>query len=164
MEGGIFLLLGSNLGDRFQNLSEARKRIGSVVQASPIYVTAAWGNTNQPDFLNQVIEISSTLNPEELLRNILDIEIAMGRKREEKWGARIVDIDILFYGDVIIKTPDLTIPHPEMQNRRFVLVPLLDITNKVHPVLKKTIGQLMEECKDPLEVKRLQPPHSEQSS
>jgi 2-amino-4-hydroxy-6-hydroxymethyldihydropteridine diphosphokinase len=164
MEGGIFLLLGSNLGDRLRNLSEARNKIGSVVKSSPVYTTAAWGNTSQPDFLNQVVEINSRLFPEELLRSILDIEAAMGRKREEKWGSRIIDIDILFYQDIILKTPDLVIPHPEMQNRRFVLVPLHDVTNKVHPVLNKTVGQLLKECKDTLEVKRLPPLRSEQSS
>src|SRR6185436_6651877 len=107
MEGGIFLLLGSNLGDRLRNLSEARTKIGALVRSSSIYVTAAWGNTNQPDFLNQVIEIHTSLLPEDLLRSILDIEKAMGRKREEKWGSRTIDIDILLYKDIVLKTPDL---------------------------------------------------------
>lgn len=158
MSGGIYLLLGSNLGDRSQNLSRARNRIGSVIASSSIYVTSAWGKTEQPDFYNQVIEVDSKLGPEDLLKNILSIEETMGRIRSEKWGPRIIDIDILFYRDVIIKSEQLTIPHPEIQNRKFTLIPLNELApSMMHPVLKKTIQQLNTECSDPLEVKRLQP-------
>jgi len=157
MDGDILLLLGSNLGNRLSNLKEARRQLGTVVASSSIYETAAWGNPNQGSFLNQVVEIDTDLSPEDLLKKIKDIEITMGRHRIEKWGPRIIDIDILFYNDTSINTPDLIIPHPEIQNRRFTLVPLLELTNMVHPVLKKTIGQLLEECKDPLPVTRL--PH-----
>jgi 2-amino-4-hydroxy-6-hydroxymethyldihydropteridine diphosphokinase len=156
MDGGIFLLLGSNMGDRFHHLDEARKLLRTVRATSSVYVTAAWGKTDQREFYNQVVEVDSKLTPEELLENIQAIEIAMGRERIEKWGPRIIDIDILLYKDKVVNTERLTIPHPEMQNRRFTLVPLLELTDMVHPVLKKTIGQLLQECKDPLPVTRLQ--------
>lgn len=156
MDGGIFLLLGSNMGDRFHHLDEARKRMGGIVATSSIYVTAAWGNEKQPDFYNQVIEIDTSLTPAALLEKALSVEIELGRIRSEKWGPRVIDIDILLYKDEIIEQPNLVIPHPGIQNRRFTLVPLLELTNKVHPVLKKTISELLDECKDPLPVTRLQ--------
>lgn len=153
--GGIYLLLGTNMGDRMANLEEAKNRIGNVLQSSSVYSTAAWGVEEQPEFYNQVIEIESELDPEELLKKILDIEIEMGRKRIVKWGPRLIDIDILFYRDVILKSNDLIVPHPEIQNRRFTLVPLEEIYKGVHPVLKKTMRELLDDCKDTLEVKRL---------
>ncbi|HEX8061510.1 MAG TPA: 2-amino-4-hydroxy-6-hydroxymethyldihydropteridine diphosphokinase [Cyclobacteriaceae bacterium] len=156
MDGGIFLLLGSNMGDRLANLEEAKTQLGGVVRSSSVYVTAAWGNTAQPEFYNQVVEVHSKFSPGELLKRNQQIEIAMGRKRDVKWGPRIIDIDILFYNDDIINTQTLTIPHPEIRNRRFTLVPLLELTNKVHPVLGKTISELLGECNDPLPVTRLQ--------
>ncbi|MEI9918285.1 MAG: 2-amino-4-hydroxy-6-hydroxymethyldihydropteridine diphosphokinase [Bacteroidota bacterium] len=156
MEGGIYLLLGSNLGDRLDHLKEARERLGGVVKSSHVYATAAWGNTEQPEFYNQVIEIKTDLLPGELLEKILRAEKEIGRIRAEKWGPRIIDIDILFYRDLIVKKPDLVIPHPEIQNRRFTLAPLAELTNLTHPVLRKTISQLLEECNDPLQVRRLQ--------
>jgi len=154
MEGGIFLLLGSNLGDKLSNLEEAKNRIGSVIRSSSVYATGAWGKTEQPEFLNQVIEIKSHLSPQELLQKILDIEIAMGRVRIEKWGSRSIDIDILFYKNQVIDEANLKVPHPEIRNRRFTLEPL----NELAPDLiiqDKTVHQLLEECKDPLPVKRL---------
>jgi len=157
MEGGIFLLLGTNLGDRLSNLEEAITRIGSVTRRSSVYETGAWGKTEQPEFLNQVIEIKSDLDPRELLLKILDIEIAMGRVRVEKWGTRLIDIDILFYRNEIIDEAELKIPHPQIQNRRFTLEPLNELAPDLeHPILKKTIRQLLDECNDPLPVKRLQ--------
>jgi len=164
MEGGIYLLLGSNLGDRLRNLSDAAGRIGSVLKRSSVYKTAAWGNTQQPDFFNQAIEVKSELSPHRLLESLQRIEKDMGRLRIEKWGPRIIDIDILFYKDTIVTSGDLTITHPELQNRRFALEPLAEITNVIHPVLKKTVSQLLRECKDTLAVTRLQPPQPEQSS
>lgn len=152
----MFLLLGSNLGDRLHNLEEAKRQLGKIVASSSVYETAAWGNINQGSFLNQVVEIESNQAPEDILKRIQDIEISMGRERLEKWGPRIIDIDILLDDDVVVNTPHLTIPHPEIQNRRFTLIPLFELTNMVHPVLKKTISQLLEECKDPLPVTRLQ--------
>jgi len=158
MPGGIFLLLGSNLGDRQENIAEAQRRIGLLgrLRTSPSYMTGAWGNKLQPDFINKVIEIETKLPPEELLKNILAIETAMGRVRTEKWGPRVIDIDILFYDSQIVNTPDLTIPHPQIQFRKFALEPLNDIAGTfIHPVLKKTIEELLRECTDPLEVTRL---------
>jgi 2-amino-4-hydroxy-6-hydroxymethyldihydropteridine diphosphokinase len=155
MESGIFLLLGTNVGDRFENLSEARKRLGNVLRSSSVYATAAWGNTRQPEFYNQVIEIESDLSPADLLKRIWDIEKEMGRIRDEKWGPRVIDIDILFYNDQVIKTDLLTVPHPEIQNRKFTLVPLSELTDMIHPLLKKNISKLLEECNDTLEVRRL---------
>jgi 2-amino-4-hydroxy-6-hydroxymethyldihydropteridine diphosphokinase len=153
----MFLLLGSNLGDRLANLDEAKRQLGNVVASSSVYETAAWGNTNQGSFLNQVVQIDSKLSPENLLKRIQDIETSMGRKRLEKWGPRLIDIDILFYGNQIINSDNLIVPHPEIQNRRFALTPLAEIAPSfLHPVLKKTISTLLKECKDPLPVTRLQ--------
>src|ERR1043165_899755 len=117
MDGGIFLLLGSNLGDRLMNLEEASTQVGGVIASSSVYVTAAWGNENQEDFLNQAIEIDSPLSPYELLTRVQDIELGMGRKRVEKWGPRLIDIDILFYRDDVIKASNLIVPHPGIQDR-----------------------------------------------
>jgi 2-amino-4-hydroxy-6-hydroxymethyldihydropteridine diphosphokinase len=156
MEGGIFLLLGSNLGDRLSHLVEARTRIGSVIRGSSVYATGAWGNTEQPEFLNQVLEVSTEEKAGVLLKRILGIETAMGRKRLEKWGTRSIDIDILLYRDEVVNEADLKIPHPEIQNRRFTLEPLCELA----PDLKingKTVLQLLKDCKDPLPVKRLPP-------
>lgn len=174
MPGGIFLLLGSNLGDRQKHLSDAIARIdsfASVLRKSSIYITGAWGNTNQPDFLNQVIEVDTALSPEHLLQDILKVEAIMGRNRIEKWGARTIDIDILFFRDNIVSAEDLeghvglTIPHPQIQNRKFTLVPLRELAPEfVHPLFKKSIARLDDECTDNLKVTRLQPPHSEQPS
>lgn len=157
MDGGIYLLLGSNMDNRLSNLEEAKTQLGGVIASSSIYITAAWGNEKQPDFYNQVIKIDSKLSPQALLEDILKVEKNIGRVRLEKWGPRIIDIDILFYKADIINTSTLTIPHPEIQNRRFALTPLAELApSLVHPVLKKTVVQLLEECKDPLPVTRLQ--------
>ncbi|HMJ67260.1 MAG TPA: 2-amino-4-hydroxy-6-hydroxymethyldihydropteridine diphosphokinase [Cyclobacteriaceae bacterium] len=168
MRGGIFLLLGSNLGDRLQHLSTAASHINTfatVLRKSSVYVTGAWGNNNQPDFLNQVIEVDTGLSPEALLQNTLGAEIKMGRNRIEKWGPRTIDIDILFFGESIVTLDNLQIPHPQIQNRKFTLVPLRELApDLVHPVLKKSIARLDDECTDSLEVTRLPPQHSEQSS
>ena len=153
------LLIGGNLGDRKQNLLSAISLInelcGTLTSSSSIYETEAWGKTDQPSFLNQALEISTSLNARQLLRKILKIEKEMGRVRKEKLGPRIIDIDILFFEDEIHDLRFLKIPHPEMQNRRFVLVPLSEINSTLqHPVLKKTIAELLEECPDNLEVKK----------
>ncbi|HRI80701.1 MAG TPA: 2-amino-4-hydroxy-6-hydroxymethyldihydropteridine diphosphokinase [Cyclobacteriaceae bacterium] len=152
-----FLLLGSNLGDRPDFLEKGRtlikKRIGKVVAISSIYQTAAWGNTKQAAFLNQVIGVETKLLPEALLKAAQEIELLQGRTQTEKWGPRTLDIDILFYGDQVIKTPDLIIPHPEIANRRFTLEPLMEVEpDLVHPVLSKSIRKLLATCKDELPV------------
>ncbi len=158
MNKNIFLLLGSNLGDRQRNLLLAKRSIealaGKIIMQSSIYETEAWGKTDQEAFLNQVIEIDSQYTPQVLLSLLLRIEIDLGRERKEKWGPRIIDLDILFCGDEIISTTDLTLPHPAIAERRFTLIPLVEIApNFIHPKLKKSCRQLLEECQDLLEVK-----------
>ena len=154
----IFLLTGSNLGNRLEFLqtakTELRKRVGNLIQESSIYETAAWGKTDQADFLNQVLELETELKPEEILEINQEIEKAAGRNRKEKWGARELDIDILFYEDLVLETPELTIPHPQLHNRRFTLMPLAEIASEfMHPVFRKTVAELLKNCPDKLEAK-----------
>ena len=152
----IIILLGSNLGDRLANLKQAIAAIASfstILQHSNIYQTAAWGNTDQADFLNQAIEIQTNHSAENLMHALLAIETQMGRVRLQKWEPRIIDLDIIFYESAIHSSDFIQIPHPEMQNRAFVLKPLLDlIPNFEHPILKQNITQLWEKCPDQLEV------------
>ena len=156
----IFLLLGSNLGDRRSFLTQAIEHIEAdiapVIKASSVFETQSWGKTDAPDYLNQVLMLQTLLPARVLLQKILAIEIVLGRKREEKWGSRTIDIDILFYGDTIINEPDLQVPHPELHKRRFTLEPLAEIgADFVHPVLHKTIVQLKNELHDSLVVKKV---------
>jgi 2-amino-4-hydroxy-6-hydroxymethyldihydropteridine diphosphokinase len=160
MNNGIFLLLGSNQGDPLQNLRKAAREIderaGKIIRRSSCYKTAAWGISEQPEFYNQVLEIASVRRPELLLEELLLIEQEMGRVRVQKWGPRMIDIDILFYGSEIVDTPDLKIPHPGIPDRRFTLVPLGEIApDWQHPVMKKSIAELLEVCEDKLPVERL---------
>lgn len=153
-----FLLLGSNMGDRQVMLQAARVRLeilaGPIAATSKVYETAAWGKTDQPGYLNQVIALDTALEPRVLLSTILAIEQSLGRVRKEKWEPRPIDIDILLYGESVINEPDLVVPHPAMPERRFALTPLAEIAGElVHPVLKMSINQLLSECSDPLEVK-----------
>ena len=155
-----YLMIGGNLGDRKENLQQAiiliRKSCGPLIKISSLYETAAWGLVDQPSFLNQALEISTSLSAIELLSSILSIEKDMGRTRTEKLGPRLIDIDILFFNDEVHDLPHLKIPHPELQNRRFVLTPLAEIAAQLqHPVLKKNIAQLLEECPDNLEVNKV---------
>lgn len=157
MNRGIFLLLGSNQRNPVDRLAEAAERIekeaGKIVARSSVYRTAAWGIEAQPDFFNQVVEIESLLGPDDLMKKLLAIERAMGRVRVEKWGPRIIDIDILFYGEQVISTDSLSVPHPGIPDRKFTLLPLSQIApGLLHPVLKKTIVTLLCECRDPLSV------------
>ena len=155
-------MTGGNVGNRLVNLQHARDKIqeyaGEVLKESDIYETAAWGFLEQPSFLNQVLLISTHFKAEELLEKLLMVELELGRKRIQKMGPRTIDIDILFYNNEIISSPNLTIPHPQIANRRFVLTPLNEIASDfVHPIFKKTVGQLLAVCADGLEVLKYQP-------
>lgn len=155
----VYLLLGSNLSDPNQQLQIAAKyieeSIGKIEKQSSLYQTEAWGNTLQPDFLNQVLILKTNLTAEEILDRIFEIEMKMGRIRTQKNGPRIIDIDILFYNNDIVRAKHLSIPHLTLQERRFVLVPLDEISpHLIHPVLNKTIHTLLSECPDMLDVKK----------
>lgn len=156
----VFILLGSNLGDRLSYLNTAalliEKEAGKILKTSSVYRTESWGKTDLPEYLNQVLQIDSELPPQELLRQLQDMEIRLERKREEKWGSRTIDIDILFYGEEQINEPNLIVPHPLLQERRFVLEPLMEIAPSLeHPVFGKTIVQLYTELKDTLIVEKI---------
>lgn len=153
------LLIGGNLGDRSRNLQKAVELIaataGEILKISALYQTAPWGAVEQPDYLNQAIELRTSLDALTLLHTLLEIERKIGRIRQEKWGSRVIDIDLIFYGDSIISLPDLKVPHPQMQFRQFVLVPLLEIIpGYMHPALHKTVRELAAICPDELPVKR----------
>ncbi len=155
----IYLLLGSNLGDRLDYLRRGRslieREIGKINELSAIYQTASWGNTDLADFLNQAVCVETELPPDDLLLTIHAIEKSLGRERIQKWGARTLDIDILFYDDLVISQPDLTIPHPLLQERRFVLTPLAEIAPGMrHPVLKTSVEELLAALQDELYVER----------
>lgn len=148
-----FLLLGANLGDRVQTLQRAAdliaERVGPVVRLSELYETAPWGITDQPAYLNQVLVVETNLEPEAVLTRTQAIEQELGRVRLERWGARVIDIDILYYDQLVLQTESLTIPHPYLHQRRFTLVPLAEIApNFVHPVFQKTTMELLIECTD----------------
>lgn len=154
-----FLLIGGNMGDRENLLHLARTGIGEAcghaVRISSIYETAAWGLEAQAAFLNQVLEIETGLSAAELLQKILSLEESLGRKRDVKYGPRLIDIDILFFNDDVIHSEGLCVPHPQLQNRRFVLVPLAEVApQKMHPVLQKTVSRLLKECPDDLAVQK----------
>ena len=155
-----YLSLGSNLGNSRNYIAaaiaEIEAKLGSIGKISSLYQTASWGKHDQPDFLNQVIELKTMLEPQDLLSGILNIEADMGRKRLEKWGSRIIDIDILLYANLIIETPELSIPHPYLVFRRFCLMPLCEIAPEfIHPRLGKNIQELLFELSDDLFVKKL---------
>jgi 2-amino-4-hydroxy-6-hydroxymethyldihydropteridine diphosphokinase len=155
-----YLLIGGNMGSRKQNLAEARALIdvycGHITLASSIYETAAWGVTDQPAFLNQALEIETELNAKQLIRRILKTEKKMGRIRLEKMGPRIIDIDILFFNQSVYNYPFLHLPHPQLHNRRFALLPMAEIApGLLHPVFEKSILQLLDECPDTLAVNKL---------
>ncbi len=154
------LLLGTNLGDKRKNLQAALQQIGAragkIVQVSSIYETAPWGKSSEHSYYNQAVEIETKLPPVTLLRTLLDIELLLGRTRQEKWGDRILDIDILLYDQEVVQTEHLKIPHPEIANRRFVLVPLAEIApERVHPVLKLSVDRLLKQCPDLGKVEKL---------
>lgn len=150
-----YLLIGGNMGDRLANLENARaaiqEQVGNILSNSSIYETAAWGMENQAAFLNQALLIDTPFEAIELLENLLKIEKAMGRIRNQPLGPRTIDLDIIFFNDQILDTENLTIPHPHMQKRNFVLTPLNEIApDYIHPIFKKSINQLLIDCADKL--------------
>jgi 2-amino-4-hydroxy-6-hydroxymethyldihydropteridine diphosphokinase len=142
----VFLGLGSNLGDRAKNIRRAVRLVGSigrtrVVSVSSLYETEPVGYADQPDFINAAVEIETVLTPRELLCEIKGIERSMGRKKTFRFGPRVIDIDILLFGNLTVDEPDLVIPHPRMLERRFVLMPLVEIAPQaIHPVSGETIA------------------------
>lgn len=157
-----WLSLGSNIGDSRRQLGTAVQLLGTagehtqVTRVSPVYSTKAWGKTDQPDFLNMAAELKTALAAPELMQLLLATEHKMGRERTEKWGPRTIDIDLLFYSDECIHLPHLHVPHPMLHERMFVLAPLNDLSPElVHPVLKKTVAELLRDCPDKTEIRRL---------
>lgn len=151
---GIYVLLGSNLGDREKNLRKALHLLESEIQIealSSVYETEPWGVVEQPWFLNVVLKIKTRKKPIDLLQTCLAVEKTMGRQRNQKWGERLIDIDILYFRDIIMDSLKLKIPHPEIQNRKFTLLPLTEIAgHEKHPSSGLTQLQLLEKCKDTL--------------
>jgi len=142
----VFLSLGSNIGDREEHIRKAFTHLANICKVrrtSHLYLTEPVGNTEQDWFLNCVVEVETDVDPKKLLSSIKSIERKLGRKKTVKNGPRIIDIDILFYGDCVVNTKNLVIPHPLLQERLFVLQPMMDLNpGFVHPVLKKTIQEL----------------------
>jgi len=157
----VYLLLGGNMGDKRQIFNEATKllneRVGPITGQSHIYETEPWGFESDDLFWNQVLELSVTISAPEVLKQNQQIEQELGRTRKSaQYDSRIIDIDILFYGDQIVESPHLVIPHPRIRERKFVLVPLNEIAPEMnHPVFHKSIGQLLKECEDKLRVEKV---------
>ncbi|GEM67280.1 2-amino-4-hydroxy-6-hydroxymethyldihydropteridine diphosphokinase [Sphingobacterium mizutaii NBRC 14946 = DSM 11724] len=156
----VYLLLGANIGNPNKQLEDAKveieDRIGEITLQSKIYESEAWGVENQPVFLNQVILLETELSANKVLNEILKIEILLGRIRGQRWGSRIIDIDILYYNEDIIHTQDLQVPHPYIQERNFTLIPLVEIAEDyLHPIFKKSNKELLEESTDQLKVKTI---------
>ena len=156
-----YIGIGSNLGTPGKNCIEAIEKISStkdikIISRSSFYQTEPIGEVQQDWFVNSAIKIKTNLSPTHLLSALLNIESAMGRTREEKWGPRLIDLDLLFYGNLILEKKGLTLPHPEIQKRKFVLIPMSEIAESlVHPTLKKTIKTLLQESSDGTVVKKL---------
>lgn len=153
----VYLLTGGNLGNRYKNLMFALEsialRVGKITRKSNIYETSAWGVTQQPAFLNQVIEVDTKLEPLEILMQSQIIELEAGRVRHQKWYARTLDIDLLFVGNQIINSRQLIVPHPHLHKRNFTLIPLAElIPDFQHPILKKSVSDLLHYSDDMLEV------------
>lgn len=157
----IYLGLGSNIGDKIKYINSAVEAISKlkdtkVIRSSSIYKTEPWGIKSQDEFLNSVLEIESGLNPEELLFELKRIENVLGRKNRVKWHKREIDIDVLFYNNVVLKNDNINIPHPEIQNRKFVLIPLCELNpGFIHPVLNETMECLLSNSKDNLKVLKI---------
>jgi len=145
-----YIAIGSNLNKREENCEKAidllTKNNIKVLKRSSMIETEPWGIKEQPKFINMAVEIETGKTPHELLTVLKNIEITLGRKKDIRWGPRVIDLDILLYNDLILKTPELEIPHPGIQERDFVLKPLSEIApNKIHPVLKKSVKELLED-------------------
>jgi 2-amino-4-hydroxy-6-hydroxymethyldihydropteridine diphosphokinase len=155
-----YLLIGGNEGDRVGYLQIARDQIqshcGKIIGSSHLYETAPWGKTDQAFFLNQAIQLQTSLNAFELMECLLQVERRIGRIRGLKYGPRMIDIDILLFNSEIIQEQNLIVPHPQLQNRKFALEPLCEIAPLlIHPILKQTITDLLISCEDTLDVKKL---------
>ncbi|MEE8575383.1 MAG: 2-amino-4-hydroxy-6-hydroxymethyldihydropteridine diphosphokinase [Thermodesulfobacteriota bacterium] len=161
MEVRIFIVVGSNMGDKSANCLTSLELIDSdipdteVVKKSALYSSPPWGKTDQDDFVNVAAELRSELSPTGLLKALKKIEVDMGRVDSERWGPRLIDIDIVFYGDAVIDVPALTVPHPGTQERAFTLAPLLELApGFTHPVLGRTIAELLDAV-DSSKIKKL---------
>jgi len=155
-----YLLIGSNMGNTAENLQNAIHQIetncGFIYKKSTLYKTAAWGNVEQPEFLNQALVLKTDMSAKKLMKQLLHIERLMGRERTTKMGPRIIDLDIILMDETVVFSDFLTLPHPHLQDRKFVLLPMAEIAaNAFHPILNKTIGQLLTECTDDLEVNKV---------
>jgi 2-amino-4-hydroxy-6-hydroxymethyldihydropteridine diphosphokinase len=151
-----FLLLGTNLGDRLQNLESARQKLhalGVISGASRVYETEPWGISEQPSFYNQAVRLETNLSPDSLLKELKNIEAVCGRTEAFRWGPRVMDIDILLFGQLIQRSDSLSIPHPKLSERRFALAPLNEIAPDVsEPISGKMVRDLLKACTDNLEV------------
>ena len=155
---GIYLLIGTNLGDRLANLRKAEQLLMEnrvkVLDESSVYETEPWGESDQAWFLNAVLQVETIKSPIDLLETCLSIEEKMGRVRKEKWKERIIDIDILYYADEILDEKELTIPHPGIPERKFTLIPLVELCpDERHPILELTQLELLSKCSDKLDCK-----------
>lgn len=154
------LLLGSNIGIREENLKKAilhLKEIGvKILRESSIYETEPWGFSDQPSFYNQALEVETSFFPEDLLNEVKNIEKLIGRECFGRWKERLIDIDIIYYENQVYKSNNLTVPHPEMQFRKFVLLPLSEIApDFIHPIFNLSTRQLLDRCEDDLEVTKI---------
>jgi 2-amino-4-hydroxy-6-hydroxymethyldihydropteridine diphosphokinase len=157
-----YILLGTNLGNRLSYLQQAKafisQQVGEVLATSSIYETAAWGLTEQPSFYNQVLVVKTSVEPEKLMQQLLDIETELGRIRTIKFGPRTIDIDILLIDDLINNSPILQLPHPALPQRKFALMPLAEVApSLMHPFEKKTVSALLQACTDTLDVQKITP-------